>query len=131
MSEFATYEVSIEMEFTIEIFRLFTITSMVPETRRFERPSRITNVATERNNPEDWTTGITFPAHTLQQKKTKPCSVITGKHIAYYWFPIFALVNLLKPTGHVMHQQFNIQQLYVLPTLYLSENKQRLVPLTS
>ena len=43
--------------------------------------------------------------------------------------------NLLKPTGHVMHQQFNIQQLYVLPTLYLcvlylSENKQRLVPLT-
>ena len=43
--------------------------------------------------------------------------------------------NLLKPTGYVMHQQFNIQQLYVLPTLYLcvlylSENKQRLVPLT-
>ena len=27
--------------------------------------------------------------------------------------------SLLKPTGHVMHQQFNIQQLYVLPTLYL------------
>jgi hypothetical protein len=46
------------------------------------------------------------------------------------------LFNLLKPTGHVMHQQFNIQQLYVLPTLYLcflylSENKQRLVPLTA
>ena len=45
-------------------------------------------------------------------------------------------LNLLKPTGHVMHQQFNIQQLYVLPTLYLcvsylSENKQRLVPLTA
>jgi hypothetical protein len=42
----------------------------------------------------------------------------------------------LNPTGHVMHQQFNIQQLYVLPTLYLcvlylSENKQRLVPLTA
>jgi len=33
-----------------------------------------------------------------------------------------------------MHQQFNIQQLYALPTLYLfmfylSENKQRFVPL--
>ena len=45
-------------------------------------------------------------------------------------------INLLKPTGHVMHQEFNIQQLYVLPTLclcvlYLSENKQRLVPLTA
>ena len=44
-------------------------------------------------------------------------------------------MNLLKPTGHVMHQQFNIQQLYVLPTLYLcvlylSEKKQRLLPLT-
>ena len=44
-------------------------------------------------------------------------------------------INLLNPTGHVMHQQFNIQQLYALPTLYLcilylSENKQRLVPLT-
>ena len=23
--------------------------------------------------------------------------------------------NLLKPTGHMMHQQFNFQQLYVLP----------------
>ena len=36
------------------------------------------------------------------------------------------MVNLLNPTGHVMHQQVNIQQLYVLPTLllcvlYLSE----------
>ena len=46
------------------------------------------------------------------------------------------MINLLKPTCHVMHQQFNIQQLYVLPTLYLcvlylSENKQRLVPLIS
>ena len=47
-----------------------------------------------------------------------------------------AVFNLLKPSGHVMHQQFNIQQLYALPTLYLnvlylSENKQRLVPLTA
>ena len=45
-------------------------------------------------------------------------------------------LKLLKPTGYVMHQQFNIQQLYVLPTLYvcvlyLSENKQRIVPLTA
>ena len=45
-------------------------------------------------------------------------------------------INLLKPTCHVMHQQFNIQRLYALPTLYLcflylSENKQRLVLLIS
>ena len=38
------------------------------------------------------------------------------------------IINLLKPTGYVIHQQFNIQQLYALPTLYLcvlflSENK--------
>ena len=49
---------------------------------------------------------------------------------------VLTAINLLKPTGRVMHQQFNIQQLYVLPTLYLcvlclSENKQRLVPLTA
>ena len=46
------------------------------------------------------------------------------------------VLNLLKPTGYVTHHQFNIQQLYALPTLYLcvlylSENKERLVPLTA
>ena len=45
-------------------------------------------------------------------------------------------LNFLKPTGQVKHHQFNIEQLYALPTLYLcvlylSENKQRLVPLTT
>jgi hypothetical protein len=40
-------------------------------------------------------------------------------------------VNLLKPICYVMHHQFNIQQLYAQPTLYLcvlylSEDKQRL-----
>ena len=39
------------------------------------------------------------------------------------WARLFSLctsnINLSKPTGYVMHQQFNIQQLYVLPTLYL------------
>ena len=54
----------------------------------------------------------------------------------YSKFTLKHFVNLLKPTGHVMHQQFNIQQLYALPTqylcvLYLSESKQRPVPLTA
>ena len=46
-------------------------------------------------------------------------------------------VNPLKPSGHYMYHQFNIQQLYVLPTqLYLcvlcgSQNKQRLFPYTT
>jgi hypothetical protein len=49
---------------------------------------------------------------------------------------VCTFVNLLKPIGYVIYQQFNIQQLYALPTLdlcvlYLSENKQRLVPLTA
>ena len=49
---------------------------------------------------------------------------------------LLVFFNPLKPTGRVMHEQFNIQQLYALPTLYLcvlylSENKQRLVPLTA
>jgi len=53
-----------------------------------------------------------------------------------YCLQIILTLTFLKPTGHVMHQQFNIQQLYALPTLYLcvlylAENKQRLVPLTA
>ena len=45
-------------------------------------------------------------------------------------------INLQFIEGLLMYQQFNIQQLYALPTLYLcvlylSENKQRLVPLTA
>ena len=56
------------------------------------------------------------------------------------WKPIGHVMhqqfNPLKPTGYVMYQQFNILQLYALPTLYLcvlylSENKQRLVPLSA
>ena len=35
-------------------------------------------------------------------------SEISKRDLTYY-----------KPTGYVMHQQFNIQQLYALPTLYL------------
>ena len=47
-----------------------------------------------------------------------------------------SLFQFQIPAGHVLQQQFNIPQLYVLPTLYLcvlylSENKQRLVPLTA
>ena len=54
----------------------------------------------------------------------------------YKKLPAITDLNLLQPTGHVIYQQFYIKQLYVLPTLYLcvlylSENKQRLVPLTA
>ena len=45
-------------------------------------------------------------------------------------------INVLELTSYVMHHQSNIQQLYALSTLYLcvlylSDNKQRLVPLTA
>jgi len=32
-------------------------------------------------------------------------------------YRVIGHVNLLNPTGYVMHQQFNIQKLYALPTL--------------
>ena len=62
------------------------------------------------------------------------CSVHCNNEAAMLQRP--SLVNLLKPTCYMMHQQFNIQQLYALPTmylrvLYLSQNKQLLVPLTA
>jgi len=67
-------------------------------------------------------------------KRHTPVSVFVGggRHPRC----VFSVINLLKPIGYVMHQQFNIQQLYALPALYLcvlylSENKQRLVPLTA
>jgi len=66
----------------------------------------------------------------------KMCGRRSYTSISPYILTGLCLFNLLKPTGYVMYQQFNIQQLYVLPTLYLcvlylSENKQRLVPLTA
>ena len=56
------------------------------------------------------------------------CSWVFKSSSTFKEFYLYRL-NLLNPTGYVMHQQFNIQQLYVLPTLYLcvlylSENKQ-------
>ena len=81
--------------------------------------------------------------HPPTQKKTRQIATHDSRYFVRdcYIFN-FAIrtykvrVNLLNPTGHVMHQQFNIQQLYVLPTLYLrvlylSAKKQRLVPLTA
>jgi len=73
----------------------------------------------------------------MYKAKVAICSEIRTKHWTQDEHHVeFLNVNLSKPTGHVMHQQFNIQQLYALPTLYLCvlylcENKQRIVPLTA
>jgi hypothetical protein len=72
----------------------------------------------------------------LTKKSEKPDGkpVLCQRTFSSDFCAVFYTNNLLKPTGHVMHHQFNIQQLYALHTqylcvLYLSENKQRLVPL--
>jgi hypothetical protein len=66
------------------------------------------------------------PKHRLENYKLDLKQI---RWVCMNWF------NLLKPTGYMMYQQFNIQQLYAPPTLYLflylSENKQRLVQLTA
>ena len=77
-----------------------------------------------------WIQNTTAISYRLLLKSTAD---VTYQADTYYNCPH---INVLNLTGHVMHQQFNIQQLYVLPTLYLcvlylSENKQRLVPLTA
>jgi hypothetical protein len=64
--------------------------------------------------------GNTFTVFSLQEN--------IGQVVSY--------MNLVKRAGYVMHQQFNVQQLYALPTLYLcvlhlSENKHQLVPLAA
>ena len=47
--------------------------------------------------------------------ETRKCQVST----LTYTKVLNPVYNILKPTGYVMHYQFNIQQLYALPTLYL------------
>ena len=69
-----------------------------------------------------------LPVSTLSCHPQGECNQYLAKSHKYF--------NLSQPTGYMMHQQFNIQQLYALPTLYLcvlylSENKQRLVSLTA
>ena len=43
----------------------------------------------------------------------------TSVSTQYEWNKSCLHINVLNPTGYVMHHQFNIQQLYALPTLYL------------
>jgi hypothetical protein len=49
----------------------------------------------------------------------------TAAHLIIYtgqveaWYPTHLLVNLLTPTDYGMNHKFNIQQLCILPTLYL------------
>ena len=84
----------------------------------------------ERVSGTDWILGLVAPRGGLEVLFPPAFEPLFVQPIVHGTF------NRLKPAGHVMHHQFNIQQLYALPTLYLcvlylSENKQRLVPLTA
>ena len=52
----------------------------------------------------------------FDQQYYRSGSVLSGLKAMEYGHEMVKDFNLLKPTGYVMHQQFNIQQLYVLPT---------------
>ena len=104
---------------------------------------RLAPYLTERNYCVIWgvpvtvcltTTVVTTQLPLYEQKCYQPTSLWQD------WYKLIRIkipsLNRLKPTSYVIHQQFNIQQLYVLPTLYLCvlylyENKQRFVPLTA
>jgi hypothetical protein len=81
--------------------------------------------------------GVSLQINTADCLKILICLNVLPVPTGYFEVHLILLLcNRLKPTGHVMHQQFDIQQLYVLPKMYLcflyiSQNKQRLVPLTS
>ena len=93
-------------------------------------------------DPNQLSTGCSWYDLKTPSPSTEPLNELwiacLQSQLLYVKFVVFSnvCINLLKSTGHVMHQQFNIQQLYVLPplylcVLYLSENKQRIVPLTA
>ena len=79
------------------------------------------------------------PSEAYKFSSTQPIFILMQPELLFLCPNLFTNkfdINLLKPTGYLMQQQFNIQQLYAVPTLYLcvlylSENKQRLVPLTA
>ena len=93
-------------------------------------------VLTSFNDLQTWRHYFSFNPRSYRRSEGPYCLHLQG---CSSWIKIANIcnhINHLKSTGYVMHHQFNIQQLYALPTLYLcvlylSENKQRLVPLTA
>jgi len=75
-----------------------------------------------RSGSPKWSLSLRFPHQNRVYICRLPhtCYMLRPSHSSQFEFYInCSIINLLQPTGHVMHQQFNIQQLYFLPTLYL------------
>ena len=62
---------------------------------------------------------VTYVSETCCEEQQHVAGQIYGYAFVGLSYKSILPFNLLKPTGHVMHQQFSIQQLYALPTLYL------------
>jgi hypothetical protein len=103
--------------------------TIVRKALRFDEYLRITN------NDDNDDNNIRFKnMWFLLSKLSVFIEVVLNSAHKEFTFTTFNL--FFKPTGHVMYQEFNIQQLYALPTLYLcvlylSGNKQRLVSFTA
>jgi len=69
-----------------------------------------------------WLLYVTYSGHYMYRTVVTICAVQWSVYVPH--------------SGHYTYRQFNIQQLYVLPTLYLcvlfgSQNKQQLFPYTA
>ena len=59
-------------------------------------------------------------ANTAQCTVQKTQNLLTDLDFRHSLAILFnKLFNILKPAGHVMHHQFNIQQMYDLPTIFM------------
>ena len=117
-------------------FRLLDLDWMLVRLRVLSlyMPSTGVSYRSQKSQPGDWSTVelrlvASFIIHSrrnLQKRDTTATDHLAKRHTNdsietknNRICPLLTDFNLLKLTGHVMHQQLNIQQLYALPTLYL------------
>jgi hypothetical protein len=91
---------------------------------------------------DNFIVGINFKTPWKTLGVTKNCMWFISLIPSHWWLwfdiskPIYLVLASTVINLYVMHYQFNIQQLFAMPTLYLcvlylSDNKQRLVSLTA
>ena len=60
---------------------------------------------------------VTFCEMDEKRRNSAKCQIKCVKWFKYIL--CLKCITLLKPIGHVMHRQFNTQQMYALPTLFM------------